>query len=188
MFTKNPASFCLPGSHLDGGIRPWFPGTVALQPLSYGSHAKGYTAPQYGSESAAGVGVIEEVKGLEVQELGDEGATFSDVREQDKVRGTGGGGGNRGDWNGGGRGGGGDGEGGQHEEESPKKKMSTSQKLTLAYAALVGGECFCTPFLAIYKQICCGSSRGTCTFFSLNVVLLLDSSACSSEMLCCCGY
>jgi hypothetical protein len=129
---------------------------------------------------------MEEVKGLEVQELGDEGATFSDVREQDKVRGTGGGGGNRGDWNGGGRGGGGDGEGGPHEEEPPKKKMSTSQKLTLAYAALVGGECFCTPFL-IYKQICCGSSLGTCTFFSLNVVLL-DSSACSSEMLCCCGY
>ncbi|CAM6066888.1 unnamed protein product [Sphagnum tenellum] len=154
--TKNPASFCLPGSHIDGGIRPWFYGTVALQPLSYGSNAKGYTAPPYGSESAAGVGVIEEVKGLEVQELGDEGATFSDVREQDKVRGTGGGGGKRGDWNGGGRGGGGDGEGGPHEEEPPKKKMSTSQKLTLAYAALVGGECFSGGVIGFLKS---GSSK-----------------------------
>lgn len=107
-------------------------GSNAAQPVwsNYGAPPdyqtpRNYRAPQaYGQTST---------------ELGQEGLTLEDVQEEVKAEldSNDGSGGNRGDDNDG-NGGDGDGDG---EEEAPKKKisgMSMSQKLTLAYAILVG--------------------------------------------------
>jgi hypothetical protein len=80
--------------------------------------------------------------GVETTELGQEGLTLEDVEDTELDGGDAGGGGGRGDENGGSGGGRGDGSGGEGgESEKPKKKsgLSMSQKLTLAYAILVGG-------------------------------------------------
>ena len=111
-------------------------------PVNYKT-PKGYGAPAaYGP----GVGVAEDV----AVELGQEGAALEEVKEMELDAGDGGNGGGGGDANGGG-GGRGDGSGGADGEgEGKKKGMSMSQKLTLAYAILVGGACksfLCTPFL-----------------------------------------
>jgi hypothetical protein len=119
-----PPSAPVPGSE------PVEPSTAARSFWKYGTPSN-YSAPvnyktpgDYRAPSAYGPGV-----------QGTEG-------QQDLVL-EGGSGGGQGNGNGGsgGGGGGGSGKGGQGEEGSDFiKKMSLSQKLTLAYAALVGGE------------------------------------------------
>ena len=75
-------------------------------------------------------------------ELGQEGLTLEDVQEPPELDVNGGGGDHRGDENGGGGGGGGgDGSDGDGDEKKKKSGLSMSQKLTLVYAILVGGQC-----------------------------------------------
>lgn len=110
-------------------------------PVNYKT-PKGYGAPAaYGP----GVGVSEDV----AVELGQEGATLKEVKELELDGGNGGGGG--GGDNGGGGGGRGDGSGGADGEEGKKKGMSMSQKLTLAYAILVGGACKSFPLHSFFQ-------------------------------------
>lgn len=143
---SSPSDFVSPKSPTVGGQRggnnknPGFWSYGA--PTNY-SVPVDYKAPvKYGSPAAygQGVGVVEEIKGTE---LGEEGATLDQVKELEKDAGGGGaGGGNSGSGGGGGQGGGG-GDGGNEggDDGDAKKKMSMSQKLTLAYAILVGGGC-----------------------------------------------
>ena len=110
-------------------------------PSDYSTPVNYKTPKGYGTPAAygPGVGVAEDV----AVELGQEGVTLEEVKEMELDAGDGGnGGGGGGDDNGGGGGGRGDGSGGADGEGKGKKTgMSMSQKLTLAYAILVGGAC-----------------------------------------------
>lgn len=101
---------------------------------NYGAPADYQTPKSYRAPRAYGPGTTS-------TELGQEGLTAEVVQELDGGDGNGGGGG-RGDENGGSGGGRGDGSGGSEGEGDETKKksgLSMSQKLTLAYAILVGG-------------------------------------------------
>ncbi|KAG0584614.1 hypothetical protein KC19_3G222600 [Ceratodon purpureus] len=99
-------------------------------PSDYSTPVNYQTPRRYGAPHAYGPGV-------ETTELGQEGVTLEDVKEAELDGGDVGGGGGRGDENGGSGGGRGD-DGGEGEKPKKKAGMSMSQKLTLAYAVLVG--------------------------------------------------
>ncbi|CAM6084901.1 unnamed protein product [Calypogeia fissa] len=100
-------------------------------PNSYGA-PQNYGIPAYSAETArvSAVEAVEPPQGLVVEVIN------AEPRELEPELGGGDGGLGK-DGGRGGGGGGGDGSG-EGEESEPKKPMSTSQKLTLVYAALVG--------------------------------------------------
>jgi hypothetical protein len=103
-------------------------------PKGYG--AQNYGIPAYSALTAsARVATVEGLEPAQGKELEIINAEPKELEPE-----LGGGDGGQGKEGGrGGGGGGGDGSG-EGEESEPQKPMSTSQKLTLAYAALVGGE------------------------------------------------
>lgn len=143
-----PRPYQIPGADFHTGMRPAeTAGKPSFGDVSRSGLQWNYSAPsdystpvnyqtprRYGAPHAYGSGV-------ETTELGQAGTTLEDVKEPELDGGDVGGGG-RGEENGGSGGGRGDGSGGEGGDgEKPKKKsgLSMSQKLTLAYAILVGG-------------------------------------------------
>lgn len=107
---------------------------VKTSPKSYGA-PKNYGIRAYSGQSAASVVAVEAIEPPPpiVEEV-----IIAEPREHEPELGGGDGGPGK-DGGRGGGGGGGDGSG-EGEEGEPQKPMSTAQKLTLVYAALVGGE------------------------------------------------
>ena len=127
-----PRPYQTPGADFHNGARP--AGTISNP--AFGDVTRSGFQWTFGAPHAYGAGV-------ETAELGQQGATLQDVLEDVKepeLDGGDVGSGGRGDDNGGSGGGRGDGSGGGDADKPHKKPgFSMSQKLTLAYAILVGG-------------------------------------------------